>query len=152
VHHGGRSLIRGHGPFRDSSNSLGLYVLVYPALLINYFGQGAFMLRQGTTAESNPFYAIIPGALLYPMIAVATVATIIASQALISGAFSLTSQAVQLGYLPRVNIVHTSSQQHGQIYIPAVRSLMMVGSVTLVLGFQRSTNLAAAYGISVTER
>lgn len=147
---GGEALYADMGHFGIGPIRIAWYALVYPALIFCYFGQGALLLRHGSAAIANPFYGMVPAAALYPMVIIATVATIIASQALISGAFSLTSQAVQLGYLPRFNIVHTSSQQEGQIYIPEVRSLMMVGSVAIVLGFQRSSNLAAAYGISVT--
>ncbi len=147
---GGEALYADMGHFGVGPIRLAWYALVYPSLLLNYFGQGALLLRHGESATANPFYALVPSVMLYPMVIVATIATIIASQALISGAFSLTSQAVQLGYLPRFDVVHTSSQQEGQIYIPEVRSLMMVGSVAIVLGFQRSSNLAAAYGISVT--
>jgi KUP system potassium uptake protein len=126
------------------------FVLVYPALLLNYFGQGALLLARGQSVAQNPFYGMVPSALLYPMVAISTLATVIASQALISGAFSLTHQAVQLGYLPRFRIVHTSGQTEGQIYIPTISWLLMVACVALVLTFQHSSNLAAAYGIAVT--
>jgi len=123
--------------------------VVYPGLLLNYFGQGALYLRGGASI-SNPFYALVDGPMLIPMIILATMAAIIASQALISGAFSLTNQAVQLGYLPRVTVVHTSHKHEGQIYIPEVNYAFMIGCVALVLAFKTSSNLAAAYGIAVT--
>jgi KUP system potassium uptake protein len=125
------------------------YACVFPALLINYFGQGALLLEHPETAV-NPFYALVPAPLLYPMVVLATMAAVVASQALISGAFSLTRQAVQLGYLPRVTIVHTSGRTEGQIYVPEINGILMVSCLALVLGFQSSTNLAAAYGIAVT--
>lgn len=147
---GGEALYADMGHFGRRPVRLAWYSLVYPALLLNYFGQGAILLGRGSSAVANPFYALVPSQLLYPMVAVATMAAVVASQALISGCFSLTHHAVQLGYLPRFNVVHTSSHTEGQIYIPMVRTLLMVGSVALVLGFQRSSALAAAYGISVT--
>lgn len=123
--------------------------LVLPALLLNYFGQGALLLAS-PSAASNPFFLMAPTALLYPLVALATVATIIASQAMISGAFSLTQQAIQLGYCPRMRIVHTSGQERGQIYIPMVNYAIMLGCLGLVLSFQESSRLAGAYGIAVT--
>jgi KUP system potassium uptake protein len=120
-----------------------------PALLLNYFGQGALLLHEPEAAR-NPFYLLVPDWGLYPMIAIATLAAIVASQALISGAFSLTRQAVQLGYCPRVTIRHTSSTEIGQIYIPEVNWALGASCVAIVLGFRTSSNLAAAYGIAVT--
>jgi KUP system potassium uptake protein len=120
-----------------------------PALLLNYMGQGALLLHDPSAAE-NPFYLLAPSWALYPMIAVATLAAIVASQALISGAFSLTRQAVQLGYAPRVTIRHTSSTEIGQIYIPEVNWAVGLSCIGLVLGFKSSSALAAAYGIAVT--
>jgi KUP system potassium uptake protein len=120
-----------------------------PALLLNYMGQGALLLRDPTAAE-NPFYLLAPKWALYPAIGIATAAAVVASQALISGAFSLTRQAVQLGYSPRVTIRHTSSHEIGQIYIPEVNWGLGVSTVALVLGFKSSSALAAAYGIAVT--
>src|SRR5207248_3185486 len=114
------------------------------------FGQGALLLAEGKSAVGNPFYALAQGWTLYPMVVIATVAAVIASQALISGAFSLTQQAVQLGYWPRVRIVHTSGRAAGQIYIPEINTILMVACVALVMGFRKSDNLAAAYGIAVT--
>jgi KUP system potassium uptake protein len=147
---GGEALYADMGHFGRRPIRLAWYYLVFPSLLLNYFGQGALLLVQGKQALENPFYGLVPSALLYPMVVISTAATVIASQALISGSFSITHQAVQLGYLPRMNVVHTSSHTEGQIYIPVVRNLMMFASVALVLGFQRSSNLAAAYGIAVT--
>ncbi len=123
--------------------------LVFPALLLNYFGQGALLLRD-PSAVSNPFYLLAPRPLLYPLIILATLAAIIASQALISGAFSLTQQLVQLGYWPRVTIVHTSKQEAGQIYIPEVNGALMLGCLFVVLFFRSVDNISAAYGIAVT--
>ncbi len=124
--------------------------VVFPGLLLNYFGQGALYLHEGSHVV-HPFYDLVSGTpLLIPFVILATLAAIIASQALISGAFSLANQAVQLGYLPRVKVVHTSSKAEGQIYIPEVNWILMVACVTLVLTFKSSTNLAAAYGIAVT--
>jgi len=134
----------GRGPIR-----LAWFTVVLPALLLNYFGQGALVLR-APAAVGNPFYLLAPRSLLYPLLAIATLATIVASQALISGAFSLTHQCVQLRYCPRLSIVHTSRAQAGQIYVPAVNYALMVGCLLLVLGFRSSTALGAAYGIAVT--
>jgi KUP system potassium uptake protein len=134
----------GPGPIR-----MGWFAVVFPALILNYFGQGALLLEQPELVQ-NPFYALVPRPLLYPMVALATLATIIASQALISGAFSLTRQAVQLGYWPRVSVVHTSEATEGQIYVPEVNYGLMVACIGLVLGFQESSRLAAAYGLAVT--
>ncbi len=125
-----------------------LYV-VLPALLLNYYGQGAIILSDASAA-ANPFWALTPGWTLYPMLALATAAAVIASQALISGVFSLTRQAVQLGYWPRVRVVHTSEREEGQVYIPDVNYLMMAACLALLLAFPSSSALAAAYGIAVT--
>src|SRR6185312_14765286 len=125
------------------------FFLVFPALLLNYFGQGALLLRDASAA-SNPFFRLVPAPLLYPMVVLATAAAVIASQALISGAFSLTQQAMQLGYSPRVTITHTSKHEAGQIYISEVNKALMLGCIGLVLGFRSSSALAAAYGIAVT--
>jgi KUP system potassium uptake protein len=146
---GTEALYADMGHFGTRAIRTAWYSCVFPALLINYFGQGALLLER-PSAVSNPFYALVPGGWLYPMVVLATVATVIASQALISGAFSLTRQAVQLGYLPRVAVVHTSGKTEGQIYIPEVNRLLMVGCVALVLGFRSSGDLANAYGIAVT--
>ena len=125
------------------------FVVVLPCLLLNYFGQSALLLERPAAAV-NPFYSLVPSWGLYPMVVVATAAAIVASQALISGAFSLTRQAVQLGYSPRVTIVHTSMTEMGQIYIPEVNQALWLGCIALVIGFRNSSNLAAAYGIAVT--
>jgi len=122
---------------------------VLPALLLNYFGQGALMLRT-PDAVQNPFYLLAPRLLLYPLVVIATLATIVASQALISGAFSLTQQCMQLRYCPRLSIIHTSRVEAGQIYMPEVNGALMVGCLLLVLGFRSSGALGAAYGIAVT--
>ena len=146
---GGEALYADMGHFGRRPIRMTWYAMVAPALLLNYFGQGALLLSNPAAAKS-PFYALVPGWALYPVIAIATMATVIASQALISGAFSLTQQAVQLGYFPRVTIVHTSKDSEGQIYIPEVNNALLVGCIALVLGFQSSSALAAAYGIAVT--
>ena len=123
--------------------------LVLPALLVNYYGQGALLLADAGALE-NPFFRLAPDWALYPLVALATAATVIASQATISGAFSMAQQAALLGLSPRVRIQHTSASEFGQIYVPAVNWLLLVGVVALVLSFKSSTNLAAAYGIAVT--
>jgi KUP system potassium uptake protein len=123
--------------------------LVFPALLLNYFGQGALLLGNPLALE-NPFYRLVPEWGLYPLVVLATAATIIASQAVISGAFSITRQAVQLGYLPRLEVRHTSEQEIGQVYVPRINSLLLVAVIVLVLGFRSSDNLGAAYGIAVS--
>jgi KUP system potassium uptake protein len=125
------------------------FSVVLPALLLNYFGQGALLLED-PDAANNPFYRLAPAWALYPMIVLATSAAIIASQAVISGAFSLTMQAVQLGFSPRLKINHTSTREYGQIYIPAVNWALMIGCIAIVVGFRTSSNLAAAYGVAVT--
>jgi KUP system potassium uptake protein len=146
---GGEALYADMGHFGTRAIRTAWYACVFPALLVNYFGQGALLLER-PEAASNPFYAMVPGAWLYPMVVLATIATVVASQALISGAFSLTRQAVQLGYLPRVTVIHTSGKTEGQIYIPEVNWLLMLACVALVLGFRSSNDLADAYGIAVT--
>lgn len=123
--------------------------IVFPCLLLNYFGQGAFILAHGEAAK-NPFFEMFPHWALLPMVLLATMATVIASQAVISGAYSLSRQAVQLNLLPRLNIEHTSEKQSGQVYLPRVNALLGLVVILLVLGFERSTNLASAYGIAVT--
>jgi len=147
---GGEALYADMGHFGRRPIRLAWYAIVFPALLLNYFGQGALLLERGSSAVENPFFEMAPHFMLYPLVALATVATIIASQALISGAFSLTRQAVQLGYLPRVDVRHTSSTMEGQIYIPEVNWALMAACVALVLTFQQSSRLAAAYGVAVT--
>jgi KUP system potassium uptake protein len=137
------------GHFGSRAIRLAWYLCVFPALLLNYFGQGALLLER-PQAVNNPFYEMVPSGWLYPMVVLATLATVVASQALISGMFSIARQAVQLGYLPRVTVVHTSGKTEGQIYIPEVNRMLMVACVALVLGFRASASLAAAYGIAVT--
>jgi KUP system potassium uptake protein len=137
------------GHFGKNAIRLSWLAFVCPALLCNYFGQGALLLGH-PEMNVNPFYGIIPGFLLYPMVGLSTAATIIASQALISGSFSLTQQAVQLGLCPRIRIVHTSSDMQGQIYIPFVNYALMIACLGVVIGFKESSGLAGAYGIAVT--
>jgi len=146
---GGEALYADMGHFGKRPIRAAWFGLVLPALLLNYFGQGALLLHDPSAAH-NPFYALVPTPLLVPMIVVATAAAIVASQALISGAFSLTQQAVQLGYSPRVTIKHTSHTEAGQIYIPEVNQALAVACIGLVLAYRSSSNLAAAYGIAVT--
>jgi KUP system potassium uptake protein len=125
------------------------FFIVFPSLLLNYLGQGALLLRNPAAAE-NPFYLLAPNWAIIPLVILATVASVIASQALISGAFSLTMQAVQLGYAPRLEIDHTSSVTRGQIYIPQINRMLMFASIGLVIGFGSSSKLAAAYGVAVS--
>lgn len=146
---GGEALYADMGHFGVRPIRLAWFSIVLPGLLLNYFGQGALLVSNPEAAE-NPFFRMAPEWSLYPLVVLATMATVIASQALISGAFSLTRQAVQLGYTPRMKIEHTSSREIGQIYIPAVNWTLMFACIGLVLGFRSSSNLAAAYGISVT--
>jgi KUP system potassium uptake protein len=146
---GGEALYADMGHFGRRPIRRAWFYLVLPALLLNYFGQGALILRHPAGAE-NPFFMLAPRILLYPLVALATMAAIIASQALISGAFSLTQQAVQLGYSPRVNIIHTSKTEAGQIYIPEVNNALMIGCLFVVVGFRSTGALGAAYGIAVT--
>jgi KUP system potassium uptake protein len=146
---GGEALYADMGHFGKRPIRLAWFVVVMPALLLNYFGQGALLLADPREAI-NPFYHLAPSWALYPMVILATTATVVASQAVISGAFSLTMQAVQLGYLPRMEIRHTSEREYGQIYVPAVNVLLLLCTVGLVLGFGNSSRLAAAYGVAVT--
>jgi len=146
---GAEALYADMGHFGKRPIRLAWLALVFPCLLINYFGQGAALIDHAA-ARANPFYFLAPAALQYPLLVLATMAAIIASQAMVSGAFSLTQQSVQLGYTPRVTIVHTSSTQSGQIYIPEVNTLIAIGTMLVVLGFRSSSALGAAYGIAVT--
>lgn len=146
---GGEALYADMGHFGRKPIRLAWYALVCPALVINYFGQGAWLLSH-PSARENPFYNLTPSWALYPMVVIATSAAAIASQALISGAYSLTMQAIQLGYCPRMRIDHTSSETRGQIYMPHLNWVLMLACIGLVLGFQSSSNLAAAYGVAVT--
>ena len=147
-HRRGGTLCR-HGPFRPKGDQLSWLTLVYPCLILNYMGQGALLLSN-PQAAINPFYLLAPDWARLPLVFLATIATIIASQAVISGAFSITHQAVQLGFLPRLRTEHTSEKALGQIYIPAVNWSLLVMVIVLVLGFRASSNLASAYGIAVT--
>lgn len=146
---GGEALYADMGHFGCKPIKLAWFTLVLPCLLMNYFGQGALLLRDHKAVE-NPFYLLSPEWALYPLVILATFATVIASQAVISGAFSLTFQALQLGYLPRLRINHTSEEERGQIYIPQLNWILFIATIALVLGFKSSSNLAAAYGIAVT--
>ena len=146
---GGEALYADMGHFGRRPIQLAWFGMVLPALLINYLGQGALLLTNPASV-SNPFYLLAPGRALYPLVILATMATVIASQAVISGAFSLTLQAMQLGYLPRFQVRHTSESEMGQIYLPAINWLLLAAVIALVLGFKSSSNIAAAYGIAVT--
>jgi KUP system potassium uptake protein len=147
---GGEALYADMGHFGKRPIRVAWYAVVFPALLLNYFGQGAMVLASNGHPPEKVFYGLVDGWMRYPLVVIATVATVVASQALISGAYSLTQQAVQLGYWPRVSIVHTSGEAAGQIFVPEVNNALMVACVALVLGFRESGNLAAAYGIAVT--
>ena len=146
---GGEALYADMGHFGKRPIRVVWFGLVLPALLLNYFGQGALLLRNPAAIE-NPFYLLVPRQLLIPMLFVATAATIVASQALISGAFSLTQQAIQLGYMPRMTIRHTSAREAGQIYIPEMNKALAIGTLLLVVGFGSSSELGGAYGVAVT--
>ncbi|MEO8564419.1 MAG: potassium transporter Kup [bacterium] len=146
---GAEALYADMGHFGRKPIRLAFLALVLPALLLNYFGQGALLLRE-PTAVSNPFYLLAPRWFLYPLLLLATLAAIVASQALISGVFSLAQQAVQLGFSPRLTIVHTSEEEHGQIYVPQINQALMIGTLCIVWGFKSSSALGSAYGIAVT--
>ncbi len=145
---GGEALYADMGHFGRRPIRLTWFVIVLPALVLNYFGQGALLLGDPAAAQ-NPFYLLAPRWALLPLVGLATAATIIASQAVISGCFSLTRQAVQLGYAPRLRIEHTSSETIGQIYVPPVNWALMAATIALVIGFGSSSALAAAYGVAV---
>ena len=146
---GAEALYADMGHFGRKPIARAWFILVLPALVLNYFGQGGLLLENPEAAR-NPFFLLAPGWALIPLVALSTLATVIASQAVISGAFSLTQQAIQLGYIPRMHIQHTSSSEQGQIYIGAVNWALMVGVVLLVIGFESSGALASAYGVAVT--
>ena len=146
---GGEALYADIGHFGIRPIRLVWFSIVLPALVLNYFGQGALLLRD-PEAAANPFYGLAPDWALYPLVALASAAAVIASQALITGAFSLTLQAVQLGYTPRLAIRHTSASAKGQIYLPMVNWALMFSCIALVVGFGSSSHLAAAYGVSIT--
>ena len=146
---GGEALYADMGHFGRKPIQLAWFWIVFPSLVLNYFGQGALLLRD-PSAIQNPFYLLAPQEFILPLVALATAASVIASQALISGVFSIARQAVQLGYSPRIRIVHTSSREIGQIYVPFVNWVMLIGVVWLVFSFKSSSALAAAYGVAVT--
>jgi len=146
---GGEALYADMGHFGKTPIRIAWFALVLPALVLNYLGQGALLLINGDAAK-QPFFLLAPEWALFPLVGIATAAAIIASQALISGAFSLTQQAIQLGYSPRLSIEHTSSREIGQVYVPQVNFGLMVATVLIVIGFGSSSALAAAYGIAVT--
>ncbi len=146
---GAEALYADMGHFGRKPVQLAWFGFVLPALVLNYFGQGALLLSN-PAAVQNPFYLLAPDWALYPMVALSTVATVIASQAVITGAYSITRQAIQLGYAPRMEIQHTSGEEMGQIYLPGINWTLLVAVIALVIGFGSSTNLAAAYGIAVT--
>jgi len=146
---GAEALYADMGHFGRSSIRLAWYFVAMPALVLNYFGQGALLLSD-PTAIDNPFYRLSPSWALMPMVVLATLATIIASQAVISGAFSMTQQAMHLGFVPRMRLIHTSGTERGQIYVPFVNWTLLAFVVALVLGFQSSTSLAAAYGFALS--
>ena len=150
---GGEALYADMGHFGPRPIRLAWFVAVFPALILNYLGQGALLLAQpeiAATSTFNPFYQLCPQWALYPLVSLATAAAIIASQALISGAYSLTMHAIQLGYMPRLVIEHTSEHERGQIYMPQVNFALMVACLGLIFGFKTSENLASAYGVAVT--
>lgn len=146
---GGEALYADLGHFGRKPIQTAWFAVVLPGLLLNYFGQGALLLNQ-PEAVDNPFYRLAPSWATIPLVVVATVATVIASQALISGVFSLSTQAVQMGYLPRLRVQHTSDEQEGQVYIAGMNWTLMLACIGLVLGFRTSSGLAAAYGVAVT--
>ncbi len=146
---GAEALYADLGHFGRRPIVIAWFALVFPCLLLNYFGQGAYVLDHGE-AVANPFFQMLPDWSQLPMVLLATAATVIASQAVITGAFSLTRQAVSLNILPRMTVLHTSETQQGQIYMPLVNGLLMIAVVLLVLGFGSSSHLGAAYGIAVT--
>ena len=146
---GGEALYADLGHFGEKPIQVDWFNLVGPSLVLQYLGQGALLLRHPEAAH-NPFYLLAPKWALYPLVALAAMATVIASQAIISGVFSLTRQAIQLGYLPRMEIIHTSRAEIGQIYIPSVNWALMAATIVLVIGFRTSSNLAAAYGVAVS--
>jgi KUP system potassium uptake protein len=146
---GAEALYADMGHFGRRPIRLAWFRFVFPALALNYLGQGALIMND-PTAIANPFYLLFPTWLLYPMIGLATVATVIASQAVITGTYSMTQQAIQLGFLPRTHIVHTSDKEEGQIYIPSINLMLLLAVVAAVIGFGSSTNLASAYGVAVT--
>ena len=146
---GGEALYADIGHFGKKPIRLGWFLMVLPCLVLNYFGQGALILGNHSLV-ANPFYYLAPTWALYPLVLLAAFATVIASQAVISGAFSLTYQAIQLGYMPRLKVVHTSQDEKGQIYIPQLNWIIFLATISLVVSFKTSGNLAAAYGVAVS--
>ena len=147
---GGEAMYADMGHFGRKPIRLSWFSAVYPALILNYFGQGAFLLSNSTVLHENIFYSMVPTWALIPTVILATMATVIASQALISGAFSLTTQAVHLGLFPRLKIIHTHHEHEGQLYVPFINWALYVGCVILVIIFQSSSRLASAYGLAVS--
>lgn len=146
---GGEALYADMGHFGHRAIAQGWYFCALPSLFLNYMGQGALVLSRPETIE-NPFYYLAPEWLMYPLLGLATLAAIVASQAMISGIFSLANQCIQLGYIPRLAVIHTSDEHTGQIYVPFVNWILMIGSIWLVLEFHTSSNMAAAYGIAIS--
>ena len=146
---GGEALYADMGHFGKRPIRVAWFAVALPSLLLNYYGQGAVVLRDPNSAV-NPFYLLAPRSMLYPLVFIAGAATIVASQAMISGAFSLAQQSMQLGYSPRLSIIHTSYKQAGQIFVPEMNKLLAIGCLLLVVAFRSSDNLSAAYGIAVT--
>jgi len=146
---GAEALYADMGHFSKGAVRVGWFSLVGPALVLNYFGQGALLILRPETVH-NPFFLLLPGWALYPMVGLATMATVIASQATISGAYSMTKQAIQLGFLPRMTVVQTSARERGQIYIPTINWLLLAAVLAAVIGFGSSSRLASAYGVAVT--
>jgi KUP system potassium uptake protein len=146
---GGEAIYADLGHFGKKPIRLGWFIVVLPSLVLNYFGQGALLLDNHQFI-TNPFYYLAPAWALYPLVILAALATVIASQAVLSGAFSVTYQAIQLGFMPRLKVVHTSENEEGQIYIPQLNWLLFLATVSLVVSFKTSDNLAGAYGIAVT--
>ena len=147
---GGEAMYADVGHFGAKPIRISWFSVVFPCLLLNYLGQGAFLLGGAPLAGGNLFYSLVPASMLFPMVLLATAATIIASQALISGAFSLVSQAIRMGLFPRLDILHTHQAHSGQIYVPFINWMLYLGCIALVLGFGSSDNLAAAYGLAVS--
>ncbi len=146
---GAEALYADMGHFGKGPVRIAWFALVAPSLVLNYFGQGALLILR-PEAVQNPFFLLLPGWALYPMVGLATAATVIASQATISGAYSMTKQAIQLGFLPRMTVVQTSARERGQIYIPAINWLLLAAVLAAVIGFGSSSQLASAYGVAVT--
>ena len=147
--HGRRGVLCRHGSFRAAADRIAWFGVALPALTLNYFGQGGLLLADPAAIE-NSFYLLAPEWSHYGLVALATIATVIASQSIISGAFSLTRQAAQLGFLPRMNVIHTAGHEIGQIYVPIVNWALAIGTLIAVIGFGSSAALAGAFGIAVS--